>query len=181
MFVKKDNLVIRSATIDDAQSLNNWWNDGKVMAHAGFPNGLGQSLEETISQIKENDVKLSQRCIIMIDNIRVGEMNFRIKENYADIGIKICDASFQNRGYGSNLLRMLIEYLFTDESINNEVKIEKIILDTDYENKRAQHVYENIGFKKTRVIKNAWRDQLGEMRTSVCYEISLEDYKNIYD
>ncbi len=176
MFVKKDNLVIRSATIDDAQSLNNWWNDGKVMAHAGFPNGLGQSLEETIRQIKENDVKLSQRCIIEVDNIRVGEMSFRIKENYADIGIKICDASFQNRGYGRNLLRMLIKYLFTDDSINNEVKIDKIILDTDFENKRAQHVYESIGFRKVRVIKNAWKDQLGEMRTCVCYEMLFDDY-----
>lgn len=52
MRIQRDNIVIRSATIDDAIQLNKWWNDGKVMGHAGFPNGLGQSLEDTIEKIK---------------------------------------------------------------------------------------------------------------------------------
>lgn len=177
MFINKNNLVIRSATIEDAQILNDWWNDGKIMAHAGFPNGLGQSLDVTLLQIKENDIKLSQRCIIEVDNVRVGEMSFRIGENFAEIGIKICDVSYQNHGIGSKLLQMLIEYLFTDEKINNVVKIEKIILDTDIENERAQHVYEKIGFRKVATNINAWKNQLGELRTSIYYEMSLEDYK----
>lgn len=46
MRIQKDNIVIRSATIHDAIQLNKWWNDGRVMEHAGFPNGLGQSLED---------------------------------------------------------------------------------------------------------------------------------------
>ena len=37
----KDNITIRSATLADAPLLNAWWNDGAVMAHAGFPQGLG--------------------------------------------------------------------------------------------------------------------------------------------
>jgi len=35
MRIEKDNIVIRSATIDDAIQLNKWWNDGKVKAHIG--------------------------------------------------------------------------------------------------------------------------------------------------
>lgn len=44
---KKDNLRIRSATLKDVSILNSWWNDGSVMAHAGYPNGLNQSMEQT--------------------------------------------------------------------------------------------------------------------------------------
>ena len=40
MQIKKGNLLIRSATPCDAAILCKWWNDGKVMAHAGFPKGV---------------------------------------------------------------------------------------------------------------------------------------------
>jgi uncharacterized protein YodC (DUF2158 family) len=46
MFIQNSNLTIRNATSKDTSILCKWWNDGKVMAHAGFPNGLGIS-EET--------------------------------------------------------------------------------------------------------------------------------------
>lgn len=177
MFIKKDSLVIRSATLDDAQILTNWWNDGTIMAHAGFPNGLGQSLEETIIQIKRNEIKLSQICIIEMEDVRIGEMSYSIGENFAEIGIKICDFSYQNHGYGKCLLNMLIDFLFTDEKINNVVKIKKIVLDTNINNKRAQHVYEELGFRKIATNVDAWKNQLGEWQTSIDYEMSLEDYK----
>ena len=41
MRIQKDNILIRTATVDDAVQLNKWWNDGRVMEHAGFPYGLG--------------------------------------------------------------------------------------------------------------------------------------------
>ena len=179
MFIKKNNLVIRSAVLEDAQILTDWWNDGAVMAHAGFPNGLGQSLGETVNQIKQNEIKLSQRCIIEVENIRVGEMAFNIGKNFAEIGIKICEVSYQNHGYGKCLLKMLIDYLFTDEKINNVVKIEKIILDTNINNKRAQRLYEKLGFRKVATNVDAWKNQLGELQTSIDYEMPLEDYRKM--
>lgn len=48
-----------------------------------------------------------------------------INENTAEIGIKICDFSKQNKGYGKILLSMLIFSLFNDMGYN------KIILDTN--------------------------------------------------
>jgi RimJ/RimL family protein N-acetyltransferase len=64
---------------------------------------------------------------------------------------------------------MLINYLFT------EMKVEKIILDTNLNNTRAQHVYEKIGFRKTAVRINSWKDQLGALQSSVEYELKKED------
>ncbi len=176
MYIEKDNLIIRSATVKDAEILTNWWNDGEVMAHAGFPNGLGQAIEDTIKQIETNKHKLSQTCIIKYKDIPIGEMSFGIGKNLAEIGIKICQVQYQNQGFGSILIKMLIEYLFTDPDLNNKVKINKIILDTNLNNKRAQHVYEAIGFKKVATNINAWKDQLGEYQCSVDYEMTLEDF-----
>lgn len=48
-----------------------------------------------------------------------------INENTAEIGIKICDFSKQNKGYGKILLNMLILSLFNDMGYN------KIIFDTN--------------------------------------------------
>ena len=46
MLLKNENLTIRNADAADAEQLAAWWNDGSVMAHAGFPLGLGTSAEK---------------------------------------------------------------------------------------------------------------------------------------
>ena len=178
MYIKKNNLVIRSAELRDAEKLNAWWNDGAVMAHAGFPNGLGQPLEETEAEIKAYEGKLSQLCVLEIEGVPVGEASFGlIGEGVAEIGIKICNFAYQNQGYGSELLRMLITYLFEDSELNEKYPVDKIILDTSLKNVRAQRVYEKLGFEKVRVNIGSWRDQLGELQDSVDYELSREMYE----
>lgn len=178
MRIEKENIVIRSATVDDGNQLNHWWNDGKVMEHAGFPNGLGESLEDTIKNIKNREGKLSQLCIIEIDNKPVGELSYSIKDdNAAYPGWKICDFNYQNQGYGPKIIKMLLEFLFVDEAINSRFPIDKIIWDTMLENKRAQYVYETkIGAKKIGVKENVWTDQLGNLRSSVDYKITRKEF-----
>lgn len=180
MRIQKDNIVIRSASIDDAVQLNKWWNDGNVMEHAGFPNGIGQSLENTITSIRAWEGKLSQLCIIEIDGKPIGELSYRIKDdNAAYPGWKICDFNYQNQGYGAKIILMLFEFIFTDDSINSKFPMEKIVWDTMIENERAQYVYENkIGARKVGIRKDYWKDQTGRLRTSVEFEISKEEFFN---
>ena len=178
MYIKKNDLVIRSAELKDAEQLNRWWNNGKVMEHAGFPNGLGQSLEETEEEIKAYERKLSQLCILEIGGVSIGEASFGlIGDGGAEIGIKICDFSYQNKGHGSDLLRMLIAYLFEDRELNEKYPVDKIVLDTNLKNERAQHVYERLGFRKVRVNIATWKDQLGVPQDSVDYEMTREMYE----
>lgn len=40
MCFKNDDLLIRESNYNDAKQLCDWWSDGKIMAHAGFSNGL---------------------------------------------------------------------------------------------------------------------------------------------
>ncbi|HHX66563.1 MAG TPA: GNAT family N-acetyltransferase [Gallicola sp.] len=179
MKIENNKIVIRSAKLDDTKQLNTWWNDGKVMEHAGFPKGLGESLEKTKRLVSENENQLSQRCVIEIDSKLVGECSYRIYKNEAAIGIKICDFNYQNKGYGTELLKLLIKFLFEDENLNSREKINRIFLDTNLNNKRAQRVYEKIGFNKVGTRKNCWKDQLGRLQSVVDYEMTRKDYNNL--
>ena len=180
MRIEKENIVIRSATVDDAIQLNEWWNDGEVMGHAGFPNGLGESLDDTTENIKSREGKLSQRCMIEIEGKPIGELSYSIKgDGTAYPGWKICDFNYQNQGYGPKIITMLLEFLFIDEDINSKFPIDRIIGDTMLENKRAQYVYEHkIKARKIGVQENSWQDQLGNWRSFVDYEISREEFFN---
>lgn len=166
MLIKYENLDIRNAVKSDAKQLTEWWNDGKVMAHAGFPNGLGTTEEEVTRQITDFPKSKGERMIIEADGVSIGEMNYRnVGSKTAEIGIKICDFSKQEKGYGKKLLSMFIKELFS-------MGFDKIILDTNLNNKRAQHVYEELGFRKLRVNIDAWKDQLGRKQSSVDYEMN---------
>lgn len=173
------NYVIRSANQNDALILKKWWNDGKVMAHAGFPLGLDITLKSVKEQIKRNDINHQVVFIIELNAIRIGEMSYHLdKENdvlISDLGIKICEHQYTSKGYGPIFLKMLISYLF------NELSVYKIVLDTNLKNIRAQKCYEKIGFKKVKVVNDAWKDQLGISQSAVDYELFCNDFLESYD
>lgn len=178
MRIEKDNIVIRSANVNDSLQLKKWWNDGKVMEHAGFPNGLGVSIESIIDSIKNNEERLSQLCIIEIDCKLAGELSYSIRGNgLANAGWKICDFTYQNQGYGTKIIIMLLEFIFMDKNINSQFPIERIAWDTMVENERAKHIYKTkVGAKETRFRENTWKDQVGNWRSVVDYEIKREEF-----
>ena len=168
MNLQYKNLTIRDAMAADAEQLTAWWNDGSVMAHAGFPNGLGTTVEKVIAG-------LGNGRLVLEENERlIGEACYRkVGEGIAEIGIKICETDCQNRGLGRVILSMLISWLFAQG-------FEKIVLDTNLTNKRAQHVYESLGFRKLRINYDSWTDQLGNKQSAVDYELtedSFEDFR----
>jgi len=171
MLIKHNNLTIRNATAHDAEQLCVWWNDGKVMAHAGFPNGLGITPEEVRNSLAGDTDDTHRRHIIELNGKPIGEMDHRnVGSGTAQIGIKICEFPEQEKGYGTELITMFIDALF------NNYEYEKIILDTNVKNKRAQHVYEKIGFRKVGERRDSWTDQLGVPQSSVDYELTKSEY-----
>ena len=167
-----NDLCIRNAEGKDCEQLATWWNDGSVMAHAGFPNGLGTTAEEIKEQIANDSDDTKRRLIIEYRGTSIGEMSFYVYEGKkVEIGIKICNSDFQGKGLGRVILSMLIEKLFS-------TGYELIFLDTNLKNTTAQHVYELLGFKKIAVNENSWKDQLGELQTSIDYELRASDFCN---
>ncbi len=174
MNLKYKELTIRTATQNDSLTLLNWWNDGEVMAHAGFPNGLNETIDSILKVIHQNRERLFELCIIEYNDIPIGEINYRkIDEDTVEIGIKICDFSYQNKGYGKIILSLFIKTLF------NDLEFKKIILDTNLNNLPAQKLYHSIGFKEVRINKDAWKNQLGELQSSIDYELDQNNFKSV--
>lgn len=170
MDIKYNNLRIRNAKEFDSKILTKWWNDGEVMAHAGFPNGLQTTEEKVAAQIKKDSDSVGRRLIMECDDSPIGEMSYRnLGNKIAQIGIKICEVSQQEKGHGRIFLSLLIRELFS-------MGYKKIVLDTNLKNSRAQHVYELLGFTKLRVNLNSWKDQLGIMQSSVDYELTKDKF-----
>lgn len=167
-----NDLCIRNAEEKDCEQLAAWWNDGSVMAHAGFPNGLGITEAEIQEQIANDSDSTKRRLIIEYRGNAIGEMSFYVYEGKkVEIGIKICNSAFQGKGLGRVVLSMLIEELFSKG-------YELVFLDTNLRNTRAQHVYELLGFKKTAIYENSWENQLGEPQTLIGYELRISDFCN---
>ncbi len=51
MEITKGDIRIRNAGAADCEQLAAWWNDGVVMAHAGFPLGLGTTTEKVREEL----------------------------------------------------------------------------------------------------------------------------------
>lgn len=173
MYLCHKHLIIRDALVSDAALLCRWWNDGAVMEHAGFPQGIHTTIEQVTAQILlETGPKY--RLIIESHQTPIGEMCYQDMGNHtAQIGIKICELSFQNHGLGSEILSLFCKSLFEDYGFT------KIILDTMLENKRAQHVYEKLGFVQTAINRDCWQDQTGKMRTSIDYTLLPSNFSPV--
>lgn len=182
MRLEQGKLCIKNAEQEDCKQLVSWWNDGAVMAHAGFPNGLGTNEEKVQKQIAADSDDTRRHLVIWYDGNRIGEMSYAnlgdsleetgedtIENRTADIGIKICNPTFQEKGLGKIVLSMLIRELFSRGYT-------KIVLDTNLKNKRAQHVYERLGFQKVNIRMDAWVDQVGEKQSVVDYELTKEHF-----
>ena len=182
MELEQGKLCIKNAEQEDCKQLVSWWNDGAVMAHAGFPNGLGTNEEKVQKQIAADSDDTRRHLVIWYDGNRIGEMSYAnlgdsleetgedtIENRTADIGIKICNSIFQEKGLGKIVLSMLIRELFSRGYT-------KIVLDTNLKNKRAQHVYERLGFQKVNIRMDAWIDQVGEKQSVVDYELTKEHF-----
>ena len=170
MKIVKDGITIRNAEKQDCEQLSAWWNDGKVMAHAGFPLGLNIPAEEIEKMISTDSDETVRRLIIEYQGQPIGEMNYHnMGEQKAEIGIKICEPAFQEKGLGRIILSLLIRQLFA-------MGYTMIVLDTNLNNLRAQHVYELLGFKKVAVRKNCWHDQLGQLQSAVDYQLREADF-----
>lgn len=171
MQIAFENIVIRTAEVSDVKTLCNWYNDGKVMEHAGFSRGLNTN-EKAVEQLL-ND-QFNHLCMIEIDKIDIGELNYRvINDETCSFGIKICDSRMQNKGYGTKIICLMLDYLF------DELGFLVVQLNTNLDNQRAQAVYEKIGFIKIATNINSWKNQDGCLQSSVDYQLEKSAYTSI--
>ena len=124
--------------------------------------GNQQAAEQVCSQCREYGVVAkAYRCdVSSFDQVK--DTVAAVKSDFGTVHILVNNAGITKDG----LIAMMKEESFDS------------VLDTNLKNKRAQHVYERLGFTKLRVNENAWTDQLGEWQSSVDYELYPKDFIN---
>jgi RimJ/RimL family protein N-acetyltransferase len=79
----------------------------------------------------------------------IGNVELRITPGArrAEMGIVIGDRSAWNKGYGTNTVRMVLQYAF------EELELNRVDLTTDEENHRAIRCYEKCGFVREGLLR----------------------------
>ncbi len=100
--------------------------------------------------------------------------NISSKNRRAKIGIFIGDENYQNKGYGTDVIKTILKFSF------NELNLNKISLDTFSFNTRARKVYERLGFKVDGILRDdIFRD--GRYYDTIIMSIVEREYREIYN
>ena len=168
-----DGLELRPASAQDAALLCRWWNDGSIMAHAGFPQGLGTTAREVAAQLQAD--ASSHRLLLLEQSRPVGEAVWRTagEPGTAEIGIKLCVPSARGRGLGTQYLHRLLRYLFGPGGFR------LVTLTTATENRRARHVYEKLGFVQTAAFSFQTK-QMPQACEALEYRLKKETYAALW-
>jgi len=89
-------------------------------------------------------------------------------EARAEVGIAIMEMQYRAQGFGTEALRLVVEYAF------NELDLTLLGLTVFPSNQRAIRAYEKAGFQKTEVLENSWLLPDGEYADMWVMELSRE-------
>ena len=153
------NMTLRSATLADLPTINYW----NKKPHVIFASGE-DDLDEDV-WMKEQLINSSEFVIIFVaekDKRPIGLIQIcdpkneethywgKINAGYRAIDIWIGEESDLGKGYGTEIMKLTIEYCFKSQGVHS------IIIDPLVKNMRAIKFYEKMGFK---FVENRYLDQ----------------------
>lgn len=171
-----ERIYLSPINVEDVEKYVEWMNDFNVTDYLGRSNQI-ISLESEKKYLEEHSKEESEFAVIdakenkIIGGISLFEIN-HIKRN-ATLGIFIGNDEYRNRGYGTEAIRLILDYGFNYLNLNN------IKLDLMEFNERALACYKKCGFKeygrrrKCNFINGKYYDTI-EM------DILSEEFKNDY-
>ncbi|MFD1205518.1 GNAT family N-acetyltransferase [Sporosarcina contaminans] len=169
MFLQNGRLAIRELIEEDKQLMVKWLSDPEVLQYYE-----GRDRPADLAQVEEDffgEAGDELRCLILYEKNPIGYVQFypigdeeREIYGYFDAlntiyGMDqfIGEVSYWNKGIGTQLVEMVVNYLFTDR------KADRIVMDPQTWNERAIRCYEKSGFKKVKLLpKHEWHE--GEYR-----------------
>lgn len=111
-----ERLLVRTATVEDAELIYELWTDPRVMANVGFPQGLRttrKEIEYTIQEPLESEFEQ----VLVVELTETGQpigqclMHFPNGEGIAETDIKLLPVHWGHR-YGVEVKRGLVAHLF---------------------------------------------------------------------
>lgn len=158
-----ENIYLSPMDIDDAQYFAKWFNDCYITDNVGATSILS-SVQSEQQWIESNINNYTFSVITLKDDILIGNcsiMNINHIRQCAEIGLFIGEKNNHNKGYGTEMLKLLLNYSFNYLNLNN------IMLRVFSFNDIAIHIYKKVGFK-----------EMGRRRQS--YYLNNKFYDEIY-
>ena len=161
-----ERLYLSPMNVEDAETYVKWLNSRDVSDNLGLTSSVGRvpGEKEYIESKKGNDYDFS---IVLNDDTLIGNislMNVNLVSGKATLGIFIGDESNRNKGYGTEAMKLLVDYGF------NILRLHNIDLNVFDFNKGAIKSYEKVGFKEYgRRHESYFLD--GKYHDEICMEI----------
>jgi len=176
----KGKLVrLREYKQSDVELAYKYMNDPEVLLNLGngipYPMILEKEQEWFDSQIKSKDT-YSFAIESLEDGIYIGGCGinwYDWKNGTAEIGIFIGNQQFREKGYGTDAMKVLIDFIF------NQTNINRIQLSTYSFNERAYKTYLKCGFKEEgRLRQRIFRN--GKYHDEILMGLLREEYNNFF-
>ena len=140
-----ERIYLSPRSTEDAEIFTEWLNDFETTDYLGRSWCL-TSLEGEKKYLEENNNKEASFVIVTLEkNQMIGTVSLEDINSInrtATLGIFIGDKNFRGNGYGTEAIRLLLDYGFNYMNLNN------IKLDVMEFNERAIKCYEKCGFKE---------------------------------
>lgn len=150
MIIKGEKIYLQRDLVEENFPLFlKWFRDLEVMKYIGWVK-KGMALKN-VEELKDFIAELEDGIIFGIytaDDKFIGYASladFRGQEE-CEFGIFILDKNFWGKGIGLEVSKLVLNYAF------EELEIEKIVLSTSELHRNAIRMYEQLGFKKTKII-----------------------------
>lgn len=148
------NLIIRPTLFKDISLFAEW--EKRPEVNRFFAINDDKSYEETVTDFirgKDDPTKLFLTITHKPSNEPIGRVILtRIDKEYDSMDITkiyIADSKNRNKGYGTEALRVLLEYGFV------QMHMERITIDHFLANKEAAYLYDKLGFQPEGIMRNA--------------------------
>ena len=140
-----DRIYLSPRTVDDAEIFTEWLNDFETTDYIGRSQQL-MSLESEKRWLEENSNAEAGFVIVTLeDNKIIGTIaldNIAHFKRIGTLGIFIGDKDYRNNGYGTEAIRLILEYGFKYLNLKN---IDLGVMDF---NERAKKCYQKCGFRE---------------------------------
>ena len=139
-----ERLYLSPMNVEDAETYVKWLSDRRVSDNLGMTSSVGTipGEKEYIESRKGNSYDFS---IVLNDDTLIGNislMNVNLISRKATLGIFIGDEENRSKGYGTEAMKLLVDYVFNILGLHN------IDLNVFAFNEQAIRAYEKVGFKE---------------------------------
>lgn len=153
--LRGQRVYLRPLEPEDLETVAGWYADERVRRLMGDPpTSLARRRERHAESIKSDDDSVVRFVICRLaDDVLVGRTDiFEIDRANGScaFGIAIGDPSLWGQGLGTDAVAAIVDYAF------GELRMERVWLDTDADNLRAQAAYRKVGFSVEGRLRHAW-------------------------